>query len=89
MLAPCLSQDPLETSSVRSRTRSGQKRGEAGGRTSKQKYKMPGSHKPDGTVAESTKRLDSRFYQLKAGHCRTGQYLHWAKKRPDPQCWWC
>jgi len=28
-------------------------------------------------------------YQLKAGQCRTGQYLHWAKKRPDPQCWWC
>jgi len=61
----------------------------AGGQTSKQKYKMPGSHKPDGTVAESTKRLASRFYQLKVGHCCIGQYLHWAKKRPDPQCWWC
>jgi len=61
----------------------------AGGRISKQKYKMPESHKPDGTVAESTKRLASRFYQLKGGHCRTGQYLHWAKNRPDPQCWWC
>ena len=48
----------------------------AGGRNSKQKYKMPESHNPDGTVAESTKRLASRFYQLKAGHFRTGQYLH-------------
>ena len=61
----------------------------AGGRTSKQKYRLPETHRPDATVAGSTKRLASRFYQLKAGHCRTGQYLHWAKKRPDPQCWWC
>jgi len=61
----------------------------AGGRTSKQKYRLPETHKPDTTVAGSTKRLASRYYQLKAGHCRTGQYLHWAKKRPDPQCWWC
>jgi len=61
----------------------------AGGRTSKQKYRLPETHRPDATVAGSTKRLASRFYQLKAGHCRTGQYLHWAKKRPGPQCWWC
>ena len=51
----------------------------AGGRTSKKKYKMPESQRPDGTVAGSTKRLASRFYQLKMRHCRTGQYLHWAK----------
>ena len=31
----------------------------AGGRTSTIRYKMPKSHKPDGTVAESTKRLAS------------------------------
>jgi len=60
-----------------------------GGRTSKKKYKMPESHKPDGTVAGSTKRLASRVYQLKTGHCRTGQYLHWAKVCPTAQCWWC
>jgi len=47
------------------------------------------SHKPDGTVAGSTKRLASRYYQLKAGQCRTGQYLHWVKVRPTAQCWWC
>ena len=57
-------------------------------RTSKTKYKMPKSQRPDDTVAGSTKRLASRFYQLKMGHCRTGQYLHWAKVRP-PQFWWC
>ena len=61
----------------------------AGSRTSKQKYRLPEAHKPDAMVAGSTKRLASRFYQLKAGHCRTGQYLHWAKDRPDPQSWWC
>jgi len=61
----------------------------AGGRTSKTKYRMPKSQKPDGAVAGSTKRLASRYYQLKTGHARTGQYLHWAKVRPDAQCWWC
>ena len=34
-------------------------------------------------------RLASRYYQLKTGHARTGQYLHWVKVRPDAQCWWC
>jgi len=61
----------------------------AGGRSSKKKYKMPESHKPDGTVAGSNKRLASRYYQLKTGHCWTGQYLHWEKARPAAQCWWC
>ena len=61
----------------------------AGGRTSRRKYRMPKSQKPDGTVAGSTKRLASRFYQLKTGHCLTGQYLHWTKNLPSPQCWWC
>ena len=41
----------------------------AGGRTSKKKYKMPESQRPDGTVAGSTKRLISRYYQLRTGHC--------------------
>ena len=61
----------------------------AGGRTSKEKYRMPGSQKPNGVVAGSTKKLASRFYQLRTGHCRTGQYLNWRKNRPTPQCWWC
>jgi len=34
----------------------------AGSRTSKKKYRMPGSQKPEGAVANSTKRLASRFY---------------------------
>jgi len=50
---------------------------------------MPKSQNPNGAVAESTKRLTSRYYQLKPGHARTGQYLHWAKVCPDAQCWWC
>jgi len=60
-----------------------------GVKASRKKYKMPESHKPDGTIAESTKRLASRYYQLKTGHARTGQYLHWVKVRPIAQCWWC
>jgi hypothetical protein len=40
-------------------------------------------------VAGSAKRHASRFYQLKTGHCLTGQYLHRRKSRPTPQCWWC
>jgi len=40
-------------------------------------------------VAGSTKRLASRYYQLKTGHARAGQYIHWAKVRPTAQCWWC
>jgi len=41
---------------------------QAGGRTSKVKYRMPKSQKPDGAVAGSTKRLASRFYRIKTGH---------------------
>jgi hypothetical protein len=60
-----------------------------GGRTSKKKYKMSKGQRPDGTVAGSTKRLAARFHQLKMGHTRTGEYLHWTKSRPPAQCWWC
>jgi len=55
-----------------------------GGRTSKAKYRMPKSQGPDGTVARSTKKLASRFNQVKTGHCLTGEYLHWTKNRPTP-----
>ena len=40
-------------------------------------------------MASSSKRLASSFYQLKTGHCLTGQYLNWTTRRPTPQCWWC
>jgi len=48
-----------------------------------------GKPQASGTIAESTKRLASRYYQLKTGHARTVQYLHWAKVRLTAQCWWC
>ena len=54
----------------------------AGGRTSKKKYRLPESQRPDGTVAGGTKRLASRLCQLKTGHCLTGQYLNRTKSRP-------
>jgi len=60
-----------------------------GSRTSKKKHRMPGRQKPDGTVAGSSKRLASRFYQLNTGHCLTGLYLQWARGRPTAHCWWC
>jgi len=40
----------------------------AGGRTSKSKYRMPTSRKPDDAVAGSTKRLAPRPQRLKTGH---------------------
>ena len=46
----------------------------AGARTSKKKYRLPERQRPDGAVAGSTKRLASRFYQLKTGHCLTGRW---------------
>ena len=61
----------------------------AGAGTSKTKYRMPKSQRPEGVVAGSTKSLASRYYQLKTGAARTGQYPHWAKARPTAQCWWC
>jgi hypothetical protein len=51
-------------------------------RITKVKYKMPTRQKPDGVVADSFKRLASRFYQLKTGHGLTGQYLAWARSAP-------
>ena len=56
----------------------------AGGRTSKKKYRMLKSQRPDGTVAGSTKMLALRFYQVKTGHCLTRQYLQWMKSRLTP-----
>jgi len=53
----------------------------AEGRASRRKYRMPSRQKLDGTAAGSSKRLASRFYQLKTGHCLTGQYLHWTRNR--------
>jgi hypothetical protein len=45
--------------------------------------------KPDSIPAKTGKRLAARFYQFKTGHCLTGQYLTWTKKRPSAKCWWC
>ena len=61
----------------------------ARGRISKTKYCMLKSQKPNSVVADSTKRLARRYNQLKRGHARTGQYLHWANVHPEAPCWWC
>jgi hypothetical protein len=61
----------------------------AGGRISRKKYRMPRDQQPDKIVAGSTKRFTSRHYQLKTGHCLTGQYLAWTTNQPTAKCWWC
>ena len=61
----------------------------ASDRITSHKYKMPRRQRPDQTVAGSSKRHASWFYQLKTGHCLTAQYLNWTKKWPTAQCWWC
>ena len=58
-------------------------------RTNNRKYRPGEKQKPDPTVAKARKRLAARFYQLKTGHCLTGQYLAWTTRRPDATCWWC
>jgi len=63
--------------------------GEEVGRTPGNKYRMPSRQKSDNTAAGSSDRLASRFYQLKTGHCLTGQYLQWTRNRPTAQYWWC
>ena len=71
-----------------------QKREEARGwdsnaRTRNRKYRPSEKQKPNPTVAKANKRLASRFYQFKTGHCLTGQYLAWITGRPDATCLWC
>jgi hypothetical protein len=56
-------------------------------RITAKKYRMPG--RPNRAVAGCSKRLANRFYQLKTGHCLTGQYLQWAKNRTTGKCGWC
>jgi ribonuclease HI len=60
----------------------------ASSQISKAKYKTRARQKPDGVVAGSSKRHASKFYQLKTGHCLTGQHLHRTKSHPTRQCWW-
>jgi len=59
------------------------------GRTGNRKYRPSEKQKPDPVAAKASKRLASWFYQLKTGHCLTGQYLAWTTRRPDATCWWC
>jgi hypothetical protein len=58
-------------------------------RITAKKYKMPVDQRPDRAVAGCPKRLAGRYYQLKTGHCLTGQYLKWTKNRGSAKCGWC
>ena len=57
--------------------------------SSNRKYRPREKQKPDAIVVGANKRLASRLYQLKTGHCLTGQYPQWTTRRPDTKCWWC
>ena len=58
-------------------------------KTSNRKYRPNEKQKPDAIVAGANKLIASRFYQLKSGHCLTGQYLQCTTRCPDTKCWWC
>jgi hypothetical protein len=58
----------------------------SGGRVATKEYRLPREERPDKTVAGSSKRLASRFYQLKTG--LTGQCLEWTRNKPTAKCWW-
>jgi len=58
-------------------------------KTSNRMYRPSEKQRPDAIVAGANKRLASRFYQLKTGHCLTGQCLQWTTRRPDTKCLWC
>jgi hypothetical protein len=46
-------------------------------RITTRKYRLPADQRAGRAVAGSPKRLAGRFYQLKTGHCLTGEYLKW------------
>jgi hypothetical protein len=58
-------------------------------RIRRNKYTMPEELRPSRIVDRSAKRLARRFYQLKTGHCLTGQYLQGIGSSPSAECGWC
>jgi hypothetical protein len=61
----------------------------AEGRITTRKYRLPAAQRVEKIVAGSPKRVAARYYQLKTGHCLTGQYLKWTKSRGSAKCGWC
>jgi hypothetical protein len=61
----------------------------AEGRITTRKYRLPAAQRVEKIVAGSPKRVAARYYQLKTGHCLTGQYLKWTKSRVSAKCGWC
>jgi ribonuclease HI len=52
-------------------------------------YIPPTQQKPDPTAMATSKRLASRYYQLKMGHAITGEYLKRINSTNNHRCWWC
>ena len=45
--------------------------------------------KPDRAPAKTNRQPAARFYQLKTGHCLTGQFLKLTEGKPATECWRC
>jgi len=45
--------------------------------------------KPDRAPAKTNRQPAARFYQLKTGHCLTGQFLKLTEGKPATKCWRC
>jgi hypothetical protein len=52
-------------------------------------YCLPTETKPVPTTIKTTKRIATRYYQLKTGHAVIGVHLKRIKTIPDDRCWWC
>ena len=53
-------------------------------KTKNSKHRPSDKQKPDPECGRANKRLASRFYQLKTGHCLTGQYLSGRREGETP-----
>jgi hypothetical protein len=52
-------------------------------------YQAPEHQKPDPAAMTTTKRIATRYFQLKTTHALTGTHLKRIKTIDDDRCWWC
>jgi ribonuclease HI len=52
-------------------------------------YQAPEYQKPDPAAMTTTKRITTRYFQLKTTHALTGAHLKRIKTIDDDRCWWC
>lgn len=52
-------------------------------------YIIPTHQKPNPLVLASSKRITTRYYQLKTGHAVIGSHMKHIKSLEHDACWWC